>query len=148
MHFSHFGTSLKIPVAVEIVLMRLQRFTNSHFHFFVIVESAMSQVLLKRPKHMEVRRGKVIDAFVPSWHEFNTNFTGYGTLLTEQPLFVCLYIYIYIYIYGGPKTVAGLEAEEEEGDTCYSSVDEFDGRYDMNNVLISERSCYIRVITG
>jgi hypothetical protein len=33
--------------------------TNSHFHFFIIVESATSQMLLQRPKQMEVRRDKV-----------------------------------------------------------------------------------------
>ena len=42
MHFNQLDTSLKIP---------LQPFTNSHFYFLTIAESATSQVLLQRPKH-------------------------------------------------------------------------------------------------
>jgi hypothetical protein len=54
MHLSHPGTSLKIYVAVKIRLLHSQSFTNSHFHFFIIAESATSQVLLQRPEQMEV----------------------------------------------------------------------------------------------
>jgi hypothetical protein len=50
---------IKHSVAVEIVLLYLQPFTNSHFHFFVIVESATSQVLLQRLRQLEVRWGRV-----------------------------------------------------------------------------------------
>jgi hypothetical protein len=34
-------------------------FTNGHLQFFITVQSATCQVLLERPKQMEVRQGKV-----------------------------------------------------------------------------------------
>jgi hypothetical protein len=37
----------------------LQPFTNSHFHFFITVESAISEVMYQRLKQVEVRQGKV-----------------------------------------------------------------------------------------
>jgi hypothetical protein len=40
--------------AVEIWLLHPQPFTNSHFHFFIIVQSVTSKVLLQRPKQMKV----------------------------------------------------------------------------------------------
>jgi hypothetical protein len=44
----------KNPVAVEIDLLHSQPFTNSHYKFFIVVESTTCQVLLQRPKQMEV----------------------------------------------------------------------------------------------
>jgi hypothetical protein len=52
-HFTHLVSSLNIPVAVEIRLLHSQSFTNSHFHFLIIVEPATFQVLLQRPKQMD-----------------------------------------------------------------------------------------------
>ena len=37
----------KNSVAVQIGLLHWQRFTNSHFHFFITVESATTQTLLQ-----------------------------------------------------------------------------------------------------
>jgi hypothetical protein len=47
MHLSHLD-EFKNFIAVAIGLLHSQPFTNSHFHFFIIVESATSQVLLTR----------------------------------------------------------------------------------------------------
>jgi hypothetical protein len=44
----------KISIVVEIGLLHSQPFTNRNFHFFIIVELATSQVLLQRPKQVEV----------------------------------------------------------------------------------------------
>jgi hypothetical protein len=49
----------KNTIMVEIRLLHVQPFMNSHFHFFITVELATSQVLLQRLKQMEVWRGKV-----------------------------------------------------------------------------------------
>ena len=40
----------KKSVAVEVVFLRYQHFTNSHFHLLVIAESATFQMLLQGPK--------------------------------------------------------------------------------------------------
>jgi len=55
MHFNQLNTSWKIP---------LQTFTNSHFYFLTIPESATSQVLLQQPKR---RRWPGIS----QWNKFN-----------------------------------------------------------------------------
>jgi hypothetical protein len=34
-------------------------FTNSHFNFFITVKAASSEVLLQKPKKMQVRLAKV-----------------------------------------------------------------------------------------
>jgi hypothetical protein len=44
--------------AVEMGLLHSHPFKNSHFHFFIIVELATSQVFLQRSKQMEVQWGK------------------------------------------------------------------------------------------
>jgi hypothetical protein len=49
----------KNSVVAEIWLLHSQPFTNNHFHLLITVESAASQMLLQRPKQMEVRRGQV-----------------------------------------------------------------------------------------
>jgi hypothetical protein len=40
----------KNSTAVEICLLHSQPFTNSHFHFYIIVECAVSKVLLQLPE--------------------------------------------------------------------------------------------------
>jgi hypothetical protein len=49
MHLSYIGTSLKIPSRLEIGLLRSQPFTNTDFHFLIIVESAISEDWLELP---------------------------------------------------------------------------------------------------
>lgn len=44
-------------VVVVVVLLRSQLITNSHFHFLIIVEPAISQVSLHRPKRSPVKCG-------------------------------------------------------------------------------------------
>jgi hypothetical protein len=41
-------------VTVEISLLHLQPFMNCHFHIFITEELVTSQVLLQRPKQMEI----------------------------------------------------------------------------------------------
>jgi hypothetical protein len=60
-HIDAFVPSLhgdKNCVAVEVGLLHSQPFTSSHLHVLIVVESATSQVLVQRPKQMEVWRGK------------------------------------------------------------------------------------------
>jgi hypothetical protein len=74
----------KNSVAVEIGLLHSQPLTNSHFHFFIIVESATSQVLLTSaicymlplPSATTYRKTKCL---------IYTKVTGQGTLLVEHP---------------------------------------------------------------
>jgi hypothetical protein len=54
MHLSHLGTSLKIPLWYKSGCC-----IRNHFHAFITVETATSQVLFRRSEQMEVRRGKV-----------------------------------------------------------------------------------------
>jgi hypothetical protein len=44
----------KNSVVAEIGLLHSQPFSSSHFQFFIIAEFATSQLLLQRPKQMEV----------------------------------------------------------------------------------------------
>jgi len=48
-HFSILA-NIKNSVTLEIELLRLQPFMNNHFHFLIIVELVISQVLLQKPK--------------------------------------------------------------------------------------------------
>lgn len=49
MIFSHFGTSY-ISAAIQIGLLQLHPFMNSHFHLLIVIESSTTKMLLQRPK--------------------------------------------------------------------------------------------------
>jgi hypothetical protein len=49
MHLIYPGTSLTIQLTMEIRLTHSQAFTNSHIHFLVTVELAVSQVWFSSP---------------------------------------------------------------------------------------------------
>jgi hypothetical protein len=49
----------KNSITVEIGFLQKQPFTNGHFHLFLTMESVTSQVLIQRPKQIEVQQCKV-----------------------------------------------------------------------------------------
>jgi hypothetical protein len=69
--------------AVKIRFSHSQTFTNSHFHFFTLVESAISQVLPALARYP-----KPYQALPPTQkgntYFINTNVRSYGTLLTDH----------------------------------------------------------------
>jgi hypothetical protein len=58
--------TFKISMAVEIGLWHSHPFTKSHFAFFIVVESAISRVLLQQSKKRMVRRRMVGRIVFPS----------------------------------------------------------------------------------
>ena len=50
MHLSNLDNSFNLFRRPRKVVLQSQLFTNRHFHFLVIVESAKYQVLLSQPK--------------------------------------------------------------------------------------------------
>jgi hypothetical protein len=75
-------------VGVEIGLFLSQQFSNSHFHFRIIVEKTTSHVLLQRPKQVVVRGGQGQDniAHSPNVHRENTATTFMSDVRCDRPL--------------------------------------------------------------
>lgn len=93
MCFSHTDTSLKI-LSVEILLLHLQPFSNSHFHFFITAKSLASQLLLHWFKTSFLHSWCVlhIQHWI-SWADHCDQHHGCPTILNSAPFFNMLHSY-------------------------------------------------------